>query len=109
MVHADFNFYHDIYQGELEEEAFDRLALRAQAVVRRLTRSRAEKAPLPARLAECAVADELARVERRVVTRESVGKYTVSYASPDTPDAGGRLYEAAALYLEPTGLLYAGF
>ena len=108
MTHADFTFYHDVYQGELKEEAFDRLALRAQAVIRRLTRSRACEAPLPSCLAECAVADELARGERRAVTRESVGKYTVSYASSDT-DTGGRLYEAAALYLEPTGLLYAGF
>lgn len=108
MAHADFTFYRDVYHGAMQEAEFSRLIGRAAQEVIRLTRGRTAAAAYDeTKLAECAVADVLREDNDRSVVRESVGRYTVQYAD-GTHAFGTRIYDAAALYLENTGLLYAG-
>lgn len=108
----DYGFYRAI-GGTLSEADFLRLCGTAWAYLDGLTLGRVGR-PLPARSAErvkracCAVADEYAAQEKggEVVSASNDG-YSETYAGSGRT-AGQRLYDAAALYLVPTGLLYAG-
>lgn len=99
--------------GTLSEEEFVRLCGRAWAYLEALTMGRVSKA-LPGPVAErvkracCAVADEYAAQEKggEVVSANNDG-YSETFAGSGRT-AAQRLYDAAALYLAPTGLLYAG-
>lgn len=110
----DYDFYRDIYRmGALCEEDFRRLAGKAWGYLEALTMGRVNGA-LPAaaakkvKLACCAVADEYAAQERGgEVSSASNDGYTETYIASGRT-AGQRLYDAAALHLAPTGLLYAG-
>lgn len=118
-VYADYTFYTDTYLGAAIAAAdFDALALRASAVIDRLTFDRAAAvvdagtdADLVERigLATCAVADALQAQAGTTdgITAERVGSHSVTYASPT---AHVRTQQAAAAtYLGGTGLLYRGF
>jgi len=99
--------------GALSEENFRRCSQKAWAYLEALTLGRVNGV-LPAQAAEkvnracCALADEYAAQERGgEVASASNDGYTETYVSSGRT-AGQRLYDLAALYLAPTGLLYSG-
>lgn len=108
----DYAFYQAM-GGTLSEADFMRLRGRAWAYLEALTMGRVNKA-LPGPAAErvkracCAVAEEYAAQEKggEVVGASNDG-YSETYAGSGRT-AAQRLYDAAVLYLAPTGLLYAG-
>lgn len=108
----DYAFYQAM-GGTLSEADFTRLRSRAWAYLEALTMGRVDKA-LPGPAAErvkracCAVVEESAAQEKggEVVGASNDG-YSETYAGSGRT-AAQRLYDAAALYLAPTGLLYAG-
>lgn len=108
----DYAFY-QAWGGSLSEADFLRLRARAWAYLDGLTLGRVSRL-LPGPSAErvkracCAVADEYAAQEQggEVVSASNDG-YSESYAGSGRT-AAQRLYDAAALHLTPTGLLYAG-
>lgn len=108
----DYAFYRAM-GGTLSEEEFMRLRGKAWAYLDTLTMGRVDKAiPGPAaervKRACCAVADEYAAQEKggEVVSASNDG-YSETYAGSGRT-AAQRLYDAAVLYLAPTGLLYTG-
>ena len=109
----DYAFYQAM-GGALSEADFTRLRGRAWAYLDALTMGLAVPASLPkpyvekVKLACCAVVDEYAAQEQggEVVSASNDG-YSETYAGSGRT-AAQRLYIAAALYLVPTGLLYAG-
>lgn len=108
----DYAFYQAL-GGTLGEEDFLRLRGRAWAYLDALTLGRVNRL-LPGPSAErlkracCAVAEEYAAQERGgEVSSASNDGYSETYAGSGRT-AGQRLYDAAALHLAPTGLLYAG-
>lgn len=108
----DYAFYQAM-GGTLSEADFMRLRGRAWAYLEALTIGRVGKAllgPTAERVkrACCAVVDECAAQEKggEVVSASNDG-YSETYAGSGRT-AAQRLYDAAALYLVPTGLLYAG-
>ena len=72
------------------------------------------------KLATCAICDLLANDEKarsqhsgRTVVSENTDGYSVTYESDGNGDTADdllnrKIYKTAELYLEPTGLLYAG-
>lgn len=108
----DYAFYRAM-GGTLSETDFIRLRGRAWAYLDGLTMGRVNGA-LPTQTAVrvkracCAAADEYAAQEQggEVVSASNDG-YSESYAGSGRT-AVQRLYDAAALHLAPTGLLYAG-
>ena len=94
----------------------------ATAHVRRITFGRADQNMEldEVKLATCAICDLLANDEKarsqhsgRTVVSENTDGYSVTYESGRNGDTADNLltrkiYKAAELYLEPTGLLYAG-
>ena len=110
----DYEFYRDVYfMGALPEEGFQRLVRKAWAYLETLTMGRVNTTlPAPAakkvKLACCAVVDEYAAQEKggEVVSANNDG-YIETYAASGKT-ASQRLYDAAALHLIPTGLLYTG-
>lgn len=111
MTYADYAYYTGTYYGTMPEEDFSRLSRRAsayldQAALGHITPAWAAKESV--KDACCAVADEMGRQERGgSVTAESNDGVSVSYAAP-TLSEERRLYNAAALHLGNTGLLYRG-
>lgn len=108
----DYAFYQAM-GGTLSEADFMRLWGHAWAYLEALTMGRVGKAllgPTAERVkrACCAVVDECAAQEKggEVVSASNDG-YSETYAGSGRT-AAQRLYDAAALYLVPTGLLYAG-
>lgn len=115
MLIADYKFYTDTYHGKMSQEDYDRLTVYAAAYLDELTMGRINE-DLPAavmtkaNLALCAVADAYRLQEQGGgVASETNDGVSVTYvAGSQVKSEGRRLYEAAALFLGPTGLLYRG-
>lgn len=121
-LYASYAYYISTYRGNLTEEEFEKSIVPATAHVRRITFGRADQNMEldEVKLATCAVCDLLANDEKarsqhsgRTVVSENTDGYSVTYESGrggDTADdfLNRKIYKAAELYLEPTGLLYAG-
>lgn len=121
-LYANYTYYLSIYRGDLTEEEFERFIIPATAHVRRITFGRAEQNMEldEVKLATCAICDLLANDEKarsqhsgRTVVSENTDGYSVTYESGGNGDTADdllnrKIYKTAELYLEPTGLLYAG-
>jgi len=112
---ADYQFYTDEFHGKMSREDFDRLAVYASAYLEDVTMGRItdqlpEETALRVSKALCAVADAYLLLEQGGgVAAESNDGVSVTYVSASIAKGEGqRLYEAAALFLGPTGLLYRG-
>ena len=119
MAYADFTYYTNTYFGTaIAESDFPRLALRASAVIDRITFQRAVLEVTYAdkvKMAMCAVAEELQTQEQSNgadgIVSESQGQYSVSYGtnSNRTKSNEAKLENAARLWLDGTFLMFAGF
>lgn len=121
-LYATYAYYISTYRGNLIEEEFEKAIIPATAHVRRITFGRADQNMEldEVKLATCAICDLLANDEKarsqhsgRTVVSENTDGYSVTYESGRNGDTADdlltrKLYKAAELYLEPTGLLYAG-
>lgn len=121
-LYTTYAYYISTYRGNLTEEEFEKSIVQATAYVRRITFGRAEQNMEldEVKLATCAICDLLANDEKarsqhsgRTVVSENTDGYSVTYESGrngDTADdlLNRKIYKTAELYLEPTGLLYAG-
>ena len=119
MSYADYTHYSTVYLGNAIAEAdFPRLALRASAQIDRLTYNRAAtdtNNTTAIKNAMCEVAEEIQRQEQSDnvdgITSESQGQYSVSYGSNSNRARSNqtKIVDAAKLWLETTGLMFAGF
>ena len=121
-LYASYAYYISTYRGNLTEEEFEKAIIPATAHVRRITFGRADQNMEldEVKLATCAICDLLANDEKarsqhsgRTVVSENTDGYSVTYESGRNGDTADdlltrKIYKAAELYLEPTGLLYAG-
>lgn len=116
MLTVDYNFYLGVYRGKMPMEDFWRLSVYASAYLDDLTMGRTA-GELPAetegkaKMALCAVADAYRLNEQGGgVASETNDGISVTYVAGagSAKTEGRRLYEAAALFLGPTGLLYRG-
>lgn len=109
MAYADYSYYREQYYGErLDEKSFPRYAGAASAYLDRSpSTGKGESESDSVMLACCAVADEMASCCVGRVSSEMVGNWSRAYRLDDS-SAGKRLYTAASLYLDGTGLLYRG-
>lgn len=108
----DYAYYQSL-GGQLSEKDFQRLVWQAWAYLEALTMGRVNQA-LPPQNAErvkracCALTDEYAAQEEGgEVASASNDGYSETYVGSGRT-AAQRLYDAAALFLTTTGLLYAG-
>ena len=122
--YATFEFYTGTYLGAaIPESSFPRLALRASAVVDRLTFNRAaaiveagdeEQTILAIQNATCAIAEEIQTEELNGnidgLTSERIGNSSVTYGAnaKATMTNEQRQMNSALLYLGSTGLMYPG-
>ena len=121
-LYADYTFYVSEYRGNLTDEEFDKAVIPASAYVRRITFGRADDnmEMEEVKLATCAVCELLANDEKvrskhlgRAVTSENTDGYSVSFESGGNGETADdllhkKMYNTAALFLEPTGLLCMG-
>lgn len=116
MLTVDYKYYSETFHGQMAEADFNRLAVYASAYLDELTMGRtAGKLPddteEKAKMALCAVADAYQLNEQGGgVASETNDGISVTYVAGvgSAKTEGRRLYEAAALFLGPTGLLYRG-
>lgn len=127
--YVDFTYYTGTYLGdEIVSADFPRLALRASAVIDRITFNRVaavveagtdlENIDL-IKMATCAVAEQIQTNDTLAannsgnvgIKSESVGAHSVTYIENSnlTLSDDERLEKAAALYLAQSGLMYRGF
>lgn len=117
MAYANYNYYLNNYEGELSQDDFERLANRACAYLDALTLNAAKAAfrrgdcTGEIQDACCAVVDAYNLNEHgggiASETNDGISvTYLASGAARKTDEE--RLYNAAALYLLSTGLLYRG-
>ena len=121
-LYADYTFYVSEYRGNLTDEEFDKSVIPASAYVRRITFGRADDnmEMEEVKLAACSVCDLIANDEKvrskhsgRAITSENTDGYSVSYESGGNGETADdllckKMYNTAALFLDPTGLLYMG-
>lgn len=121
-LYADYTFYVSEYRGNLTDEEFDKSVIPASAYVRRITFGRADDnmEMEEVKLATCAVCELLANDEKvrskhlgRAVTSENTNGYSVSFENGGNGETADdllhkKMYNTAALFLDPTGLLCMG-
>ena len=120
-MYADYEFYKNDYKGSVIPDApnYDRAAVEASAYLDYLTHYRisedsADAVKEKVKLAQCAVADVCYKQAQdevaNVVSSESVGNHSVSYAVSKVSFKQRELekYSKAKIYLHGTGLLYGG-
>ena len=120
-MYASYQDYTQRFGGRAipDEAAFNRLAIRADAVLDRITLGRAAKyRDVRGRLAMacCAVAEKLQEQEEALLTEngggriaaEQVGDHRVQYRTQSRLDLNAEMAALAELYLTGTGLLYRG-
>lgn len=120
-AYADYTYYTTTYLGSAIASAdFAALALRASAVLNRLTFGRAAVVVAAdddadtidlIQMATCAVADELQTQasEAGMIQSETVGRHSVTYVTGSVRSLYQRQSDAAQLYLAGTELMYRGF
>lgn len=130
--YIDYDFYVNKYMGDMPEENFEKLALRASAEVQRNIFNRdIEKYKDEVQMATCSVADILFKIEQvesrknklvssnandKVVSSESVGDLSRTFANAtnltdlekEISNQRSKILEEIRLYLLHTGLLYRG-
>ena len=121
-LYADYEYYISTYKGNLTKEEFEKSIMKASAYVRRITFGRADDnmEMEEVKLATCSVCDLIANDEKvrskhsgRAVTSENTDGYSVSYESGVNGETADdllckKMHNTAALFLDPTGLLYMG-
>ena len=113
MIHTDYRFYKEMFTGAIipDETAFNLSVIEAIAYIDRLTRGKCKKlAPIPdeVNMAVCAVAEVIHNEKGNIVTSESVGNHSRTYAVTSQADREREKIRKARLYLAGTGLLYGG-
>ena len=117
MLRVSYEFYTSAYKGSRTEAEFNRLSAFASAYIGEITLGRVpddpdeledEDAALRVRLAFCAVVDTHGAQEASMgIASETNDGISVSYVA-DEALRRRSLYNAAAVYLGSTGLLYRG-
>ena len=107
MPMADFEFYRNVYMGDLiPEKAFSGMALRAGEYLQRLQRIYrvSVSGEESMKMAACAVAEAIyaASKRRSGVTAATVGQVSVHYEGSNRADKAlqRELYEKASIYLD---------
>lgn len=121
--YVNYQYYAEEYRGDLEEREFDKASLKATAHVRRITFGRADFCAEDdeVKLATCAVCDIIAEDKQRReanngmnIASENTDGYSVSYIAEQAVGESTeellnrKIYDAAKVYLAPTGLLSWG-
>lgn len=114
MRAVSYQFYTQIYHGQLSENDFQALSMQAAAYVDDLTMGRAsgtltEDEAQRVDLALCAVVEAMHTAqELGGVTAQTNDGVSVSYAADYTKATGQHIRDAAVIYLAQTNLLYRG-
>lgn len=112
MAYVDIDFYKKTYKGSvIPDAAFDYWATQASGYLDCITFDRAASSlDDRVRMAACAVAEAMYKLDKDggIIASEHSGSYikTLHVGSRDTAER--RKYNAAALYLANTGLMYRG-
>lgn len=121
-LYVDYEYYTSTYKGNLAKEEFEKSIMKSSAYVRRITFGRADDNMEleEVKLAACAVCDLIANDEKvrgkhsgRAITSENTDGYSVTYESGGNGETADdllckKMHNTAALFLDPTGLLYMG-
>lgn len=112
MVYADFSYYQTEYAGQMGQGDFIRLSRRASVYLDTLTFCAVSQYADSDRVRDacCSVAEAILLNENGGgIASESNDGLSITYNAPGKQKTEERrLYEAAALYLTGTGLLYRG-
>lgn len=116
-MYADYTYYTNTYHGtKLTATEYDFYAERASDYIDSATNGRITAAILADTImanlikkACCATADEIFTLDNGgAKASESVGDYSVSYASGNAENSSVKLNRAVKMYLGRTGLMYRG-
>lgn len=131
-IYVDYTFYVDKYMGEMPEENFEKLVMRASAEIRKNIFDRdISKYEEEVKIATCSVADILFKVQKldqridklissdkgdKIVASESVADLSRTFANAtnisdlekEISNQKSKISEVIRLYLKDTGLLYRG-
>lgn len=111
---ATYEFYTDTYGGNsITAEEFPKALNRATYYINTITRGRISEATQAVSMAVCAAMDAMKQLSLsggKVVTSESVGSWSRSYAvdSQEGTSIYSSVYQSVKPYLLDTDLLYGG-
>lgn len=119
--YTNYNFYINKYKGDIPEDDFDRLVIRASAEVQKNIFNRDIKGyEEQVQLATCSVADVLYKIEQiekkqienTQIASKKVGDVSINYSSVDLDsiktNQNKEILKVIKLYLLDTGLMYRG-
>jgi len=115
MRYCDYNYYKEVYGGNMPESSFNRLSLEASAYIKRNTRNRVDENNIPdeVKLCTCSLCDKLRKIEKSEGKKsETVGSWSVTYE--EKSENNNDLYDILLNYLsesvteEGIPLLYRG-
>ena len=126
-IYTDYGFYECVYKGNMSEDDFERLVIKASCEVNKNIFSRnTEKYDLEVQLTTCSITDILYKIEQlenklnnsisnEMLKSESVGDYSRTFNSAGIDDIKNEISnqksnikEELRRYLLNTGLLYRG-
>ena len=119
-MYAEYDFYTNDYKGSVipDASAYNGAAIEARAYLDYITHNHikdlSDEIMVKVKLAQCAIADVCYKQAQddvaNVVSSESVGNHSVSYAVSKVSFRQRELekYSKARIYLHGTGLLYGG-
>ena len=112
VKYTDYQYYKEVYKGTMPETSFERFVVAASAYIKKITFDRVDinEVPEEVKYASCAVCDVMhdidsAKVAGKTVKSETNDGYSVSFVTEADANVTDKLYSAASLCLEPTGLL----
>ena len=118
-MYAEYDFYTNDYKGSVipDASAYNGAAIEARAYLDYITHNHikdlSDEIMVKVKLAQCAIADvcyKQTQEDGNVVSSESVGNHSVTYAVAKVGFKQRELekYSKAKIYLRGTGLLYGG-
>ena len=110
-IYVDYNYYSNVYQGEVPNDKFNQLEIKASGILNYYTFSRIENIDENVKLAICELVDNLYEIEQadtKGVQSEKVGSYSVTYSSIHKKELKQEQKGIILKYLGHTGLLYRG-
>lgn len=112
MIFANYTYYRDTFGGELDKQAFKKLAAKSSAYIDKITFGRASKHADDDRVKRCCceLCDTLSAISEsggQVKQSESAGSWSVTYANSENTSELSYARAACRVWL-PAEWLYRG-
>lgn len=110
-MYVSYEYYSEVYGGEVPEDKFVKLEIKASGILNYYTFNRIEVVDDRAKLAICELIDNIEEFEKtggKEIASEKVATYAVTYVGGETKSNKSKQKNIVAKYFGLSGLMYRG-